>query len=228
MTLAERIKTAIDSRNLKQKEVAAACGAKPSSINNLLSGKSKSMSAEVAYGIAGATGVEIGWLIHGRGPMRPAYPKSIGVMEVAAPNVGTGHPVPHLNIHASMGGGAYVDPEHEVVRYIAVDLPALRRRVSFTSHNKLSFITGQGDSMLPTFSDGDPLLIDTGVREHNTDAVYALTLNGRLYVKTLQRRPDGALLMISDNRKYDAYVIRQDDEVEIHGRVLLAWNARRI
>ncbi len=66
------------------------------------------------------------------------------------------------------------------------------------------------------------------INEHPTDAVYVLTLNGRLYIKTLQRRPDGKLVMISDNRKYEPYTIGESDECVIHGRVIVAWNARKL
>lgn len=229
-TLAERIQAAMSDSGLKQADLASACGVKAASISQLLNGDTKTMAATTAYGIASATGVDIGWLIHGRGPMRPAYKRAPevfdGAMELAQAKGALS--VPRFNVAASMGSGSYIEPEQEIVQHLAVNVAALRRLVSFTSPVKLSFITGQGDSMEPTYRDGDALLVDTGVREHTTDAVYVLTLNGRLYVKTLQRRPDGTLLMISDNKKYDAYVIKPSDEAIIQGRVLLAWNARRL
>jgi phage repressor protein C with HTH and peptisase S24 domain len=74
------------------------------------------------------------------------------------------------------------------------------------------------------------LLVDRGVSEVKLDAVYVLSLHDELYIKRLQRRPDGALLMISDNDKYPPYVIENKDRdaFRVEGRVLLAWNARKL
>lgn len=136
--------------------------------------------------------------------------------------------VPVLDVHGSMGGGAFTQEAAGVLRQVTIDLTALKRMTSYTAATNLHWITGDGDSMEPTFKDGDPLLVDSGVNEHNADAVYALTLNGRLYVKTLQRRPDNKIVMISDNRKYEPYTIDEADDCTIHGRILVAWNARKL
>jgi len=84
--------------------------------------------------------------------------------------------------------------------------------------------------MRPTFDDGDLLLVDTGVADIKIDAVYVLALEDELYIKRLQRRPDGKYLMISDNKSYEPYVI--DNGVKqrfaVKGRVLFAWNGRRL
>ena len=100
----------------------------------------------------------------------------------------------------------------------------------YSSLDNLALITGLGDSMEGTFSDGDVLLVDRGVTEVKLDAVYVLSLHDELYIKRLQRRPDGSLLMISDNDKYPPYVIENGDRdaFKVEGRVLLAWNARKL
>lgn len=138
--------------------------------------------------------------------------------------------IPKLDLSASMGDGAHLPDHVEVVYSIAVSISELRRRVSFSSPSALRFLTGYGNSMEPTFRDGDLLLVDTGVSNVDIDAVYVLELNDALYIKTLQRRPDGSILMISDNKKYEPYLIRDADRDKfvVRGRVLLVWNAKHL
>lgn len=139
--------------------------------------------------------------------------------------------IPHLDVAAAMGSGlarpeTYVD----IIEQMTVSREWLRRNVSPSSPANLAVITGLGDSMEGTFNDGDLLLVDRGVSEVKIDAIYVLALNDELYIKRLQRRPDGTLLMLSDNPKYPPYEIRNGDLAKFHvlGRVLLAWNARRL
>lgn len=137
--------------------------------------------------------------------------------------------IPHFAVRASMGGGAEPAEHLEVVRQLGVNVADLRKSVGqISSPQNLSFITGKGDSMEPTYRDGDILLIDTGIRQHDLDAIYVLYLNDKMYIKTLQRQPDGSILMISDNPKYKPYEIKATDQVDVQGRVILAWNARRL
>lgn len=134
-------------------------------------------------------------------------------------------------IRASMGVGAtngssYVD----VFNGLSIDKTWLRQNVNYSNPVNLAIITGYGDSMAGTFDDGDVLLVDRGYTEIKIDAVYVLSLGNELYIKRLQRRPDGTILMISDNPKYPPYEIKNGDidTFRVEGRVLMAWNARKL
>ncbi len=129
-----------------------------------------------------------------------------------------------------MGTGRYAPDHVEVVHRLVVDPIQLQRKVGYTAKANLNFITGYGDSMEPTFSDGDVLLIDTGIFEVKIDAVYVLERGDEIFIKRLQRRPDGSLLMISDNKKYEPFTIQREKlaEYRVRGRVILAWNAMRL
>lgn len=134
-----------------------------------------------------------------------------------------------LDVVASMGDGALVDDHPQVVQAITVRLTELKKQASFTNPPNLSVITGRGDSMLPTFSDGDMLLVDQNVIEHKIDAVFAFTYDGEFYVKTLQRVPGRGVMAVSHNRTvYEPFRIEPDRPFTIHGRVVLAWNARKL
>ncbi|KPY33042.1 peptidase [Pseudomonas savastanoi pv. retacarpa] len=140
--------------------------------------------------------------------------------------------IPHLNVAASMGSGN-VPPESqiEVIKDITVHLDWLKTQgLAFSRIENLSIITGDGDSMDGTFRDGDSLLVDRGITEIRTDAVYVFTLDGDLYIKRLQRMAAGALRMISDNPLYPAIIIEGADLTKVHiqARVLLVWNAKKL
>lgn len=138
--------------------------------------------------------------------------------------------IERLDAGFSMGAGLAMQDRVEVVERMKVSANWLRRSVITTSPANLRLVTAYGDSMEDTFSDGDILLIDTGVTEIRIDAVYALELNGELYIKRLQRRPDGSVLMISDNKKYEPYLIDNGErhQFRVLGRVLLAWNSVKL
>lgn len=140
--------------------------------------------------------------------------------------------IPHLNVAASMGSGNVPPESHiEVIRDITVHLDWLKTQgLAFSRIENLAIITGDGDSMDGTFRDGDSLLVDRGITEIRTDAVYVFTLDGDLYIKRLQRMTGGSLRMISDNSLYPAIIIEGADLTKVHiqARVLLVWNAKKL
>ncbi|MBC3953154.1 MULTISPECIES: XRE family transcriptional regulator [Pseudomonas] len=139
--------------------------------------------------------------------------------------------IPHLNVAASMGYGLVPENQVEVIREMTVHLDWLKTQgVPYSSLENLAIITGDGDSMEGTFRDGDSLLVDRGITEVRTDAVYVFTLDGDLFIKRLQRLTGGALRMISDNPVYPPIMIDGADLEKIHiqARVLLVWNARKL
>lgn len=139
--------------------------------------------------------------------------------------------IPHLNVAASMGHGRVPEHQVEVIREMTVHLDWLKTQgVPYSSLENLAIITGDGDSMEGTFRDGDSLLVDRGISDIRTDAVYVFTLDGDLFIKRLQRMTGGALRMISDNPVYPPIIIEGADLEKIHiqARVLLVWNARKL
>ncbi|ABY97096.1 peptidase [Pseudomonas sp. SbB1] len=140
--------------------------------------------------------------------------------------------IPHLDIAASMGHGKAAPYMHiEVIRDMTVHLDWLRMQgLTFSKVDNLAIISGNGDSMTGTFADGDALLVDRGITEVKTDAIYVFTLDGDLYIKRLQRLTGGQLRMISDNPIYPPITIDLSmiDRMHIQARVLLAWNAKKL
>lgn len=222
-----RLKRAMRSARISAAEIAEARDVSVQGVHKWI--RTGQIATEHFPALAALTKTSIEYLM--TGIVRPGDSQ---VLEPAAPDYAPSPAsrdelvIPQLAVSGSMGTGNELVDHVDVVRRLSVSLPDLRKMVNFTAPANLAFITGLGDSMEGTFSDGDVLLIDTGVHEVAIDAVYAFHLNGKLFIKTLQRRRDGNLLMISDNKKYEPELLTKDDELEIKGRVIGAWPFKRL
>lgn len=137
-----------------------------------------------------------------------------------------------FDARASMGLGL-AEPEHDtVVDHLRLTRAWVRTHLpTISSLESLAVLTAYGDSMTPTFSDGDILLVDRGVYDIKVDAVYVLALNNELYIKRIQRRiTDGAVIVKSDNPLYDPVVVENGtrEGLRVLGRVVWAWNGRKL
>lgn len=139
--------------------------------------------------------------------------------------------IPYLNIEGSMGGGMVAPAHEEVVNTITLNRRWAADNLSLTNPGNLRLITGLGDSMKPTYMDGDILVVDTGINRVTVDAVYVMERDNELYIKRIERKVDGSLLVISDNReRHDPYPIDRNelDNIRICGRVVYVWNGKRL
>ncbi len=135
--------------------------------------------------------------------------------------------IPQYDIRAAMGHGQVPPDYNETVRNLIVREDVLREKgVTFTSLNALAVITGWGQSMEGTINDKDPVIVDRGVTEFIGDGIYVVTWHGLLYIKRLQMSDEDHFWLISDNEKHKDQQARIDD-VTIHAKVLLIWNARK-
>jgi len=139
--------------------------------------------------------------------------------------------IPQYDVRASMGAGQVLPSDYiDTIRRITVSSEfLLEQGVSYTKSGNLAVVTGFGESMNKTFSNGDPLIIDQGVTSVVTDGVYLFTLSGSLFVKRLQRLPSG-IRVISDNDSFTPFDVAASDpdNLIIHARVLLAWRSQRL
>lgn len=120
-------------------------------------------------------------------------------------------------------------PVEDAVSSMAVSKKWLHRHASFTSEDNLALVTGFGDAMSPVYEDGDLLLVDRGVQDVKLDGIYCIWLNDEFFVKRLQRRPGGGLVMCSERPSYESYTLNPArDRLIVLGRVVLVWNARRL
>jgi phage repressor protein C with HTH and peptisase S24 domain len=236
-TLGSRIKYYRDLAGLSQAALAAACGWKSQSRVGNYEKDTREPSLRDLAAIAKALRISISDLTeYSPDAVAKGAPASTPAPLYIVPKQSriTDRPgfieIPQLDVHGSMGSGAIRPDTVDVIQRMTVSMDFLRQSVTFSNATNLALITGIGDSMEGTFNDGDLLLVDRGVNEVKVDAVYVLSHDDELYIKRLQRRGDGTFSMISDNRRYDPIQITGKDleRFEVLGRVLLAWNARKL
>ena len=137
-----------------------------------------------------------------------------------------------FDARASMGLGVPRPETDTVVDHMRLTQQWVKTHLpSISSPDNLAVLSAYGDSMSPTFADGDILMVDRGITEIRLDAVYVLSLRGELYIKRIQRRiTDGAVIIKSDNPLYDPVVVEngERDGLEVLGRVVWAWNGRKM
>ncbi|MBI6918200.1 peptidase [Pseudomonas monteilii] len=217
---------------MSQKEFAEAHDLDASYLSQLLNGHRK-LGEKAALNLELKIGLTAGMLTSPPSES-PTHKAPDNVVQLSARTVKDKNFVliPHLDIAASMGHGKAAPYMHiEVIRDMTVHLDWLRMQgLTFSKVDNLAIISGNGDSMTGTFADGDALLVDRGITEVKTDAIYVFTLDGDLYIKRLQRLIGGQLRMISDNPIYPPITIDLSmiDRMHIQARVLLAWNSKKL
>lgn len=156
---------------------------------------------------------------------RPAEAAPVPVGKGRAPRRGLVS-VPRLEIGASAGPGAFAGDERPR-QHVAFEAEWLRGLVGGGLAD-LSIIQVAGDSMSPTLSNGDEILVDRGdAATRLRDGIYVLRMDDALLVKRLAINPAGPRLAVrSDNPAYPSWPDCAPDNVEIIGRVV--WAARRI
>lgn len=138
--------------------------------------------------------------------------------------------VPLLNVTAGMGANAQTPWSEEVVHRATISKEWLRQNTTATAYNRLAIVTGRGDSMRPTISHGDTLLVDTSSTAIKQDAIYVLSRDGDIYIKRVARNIDGTYDIISDNPAYEKRTIKDPlkEGLLILGRVLCVWKPDKV
>jgi phage repressor protein C with HTH and peptisase S24 domain len=136
--------------------------------------------------------------------------------------------IPQYDVRGAMGHGQLPADYNEAIRNLVVKEDVLREKgVTYTSAAALAMITGWGQSMEGTINDKDPVIVDRGVTEFVGEGVYVVTWHGLLYIKRLQMKDAEHFWLISDNKNNKDLEALVDD-VTIHAKVLLVWNARKL
>ena len=134
--------------------------------------------------------------------------------------------VPILDVEASAGHGALAEMEAKSAQF-GFD-PNWLRKLTASKSPSLSIIGVRGDSMEPTLSDGDDVLVDLGDNQARLrDGIYVLRMDDALAVKRIAIEPQGRKVsVVSDNPAYPTWNGLDRRTVNIVGRVL--WFGRKL
>lgn len=132
--------------------------------------------------------------------------------------------IPQFETGGAMGSGLLLRDQPGVIQSWHVNSEWIQKNIkSHTGAANLCIVTGFGDSMKGMFNSGDPLVVDRGVTSVDYDAVYFFRVGDEGFIKRLQRIPGEGLRVLSENKKYESWTIRDGMEFEVFGRVLKAW-----
>jgi phage repressor protein C with HTH and peptisase S24 domain len=130
------------------------------------------------------------------------------------------------DIYASAGHGNDIDHHEERKEPV----PFRKSWIQQLGYNpeRLAIIYASGDSMEPTISDNDVILILLSNGEAPRDGLHVLRLGDGLFVKRLQFDPLGIIHISSDNPAYKSTSISKEDREQLHiiGRVI--WIGKNI
>ena len=89
-------------------------------------------------------------------------------------------------------------------------------------------VFAKGDSMEPTITNNNSLLILTNIESTQDGGIYVIRQDDILLVKRVQRLLDGNLKLISDNAAYEPMVLTKDsfESLDVVGQVV--WIAKDI
>lgn len=209
-----------------QKQLSDACGGLPSpaQISQWVNrspysntGKPRVMGGGSARSMEEKLGLPIGWMD------QQASADEAVVHAVATPETRPGYVrFPLLEGFAGMGRGDYMGDYPETVEFVEVTREWAAQKLRGVPSDAVRVITGRGPSMRGMFNDGDPIFLDSRVKQFLGDAVYCFRWNGVVYIKKLQMVGKGQARILSANPDY-APVDAPMQELEIGGRAIAAW-----
>lgn len=120
------------------------------------------------------------------------------------------------DIRASAGGGAEVFDEN--FETITLDEKIMHNMVGM-GNTELEAIHVDGESMEPTLQDGSIVFVDRTQTDINKNGIFIASTTGGLFIKRIQKRPDGMIDLISDNSMYPPQAVPAD-EITIVGKVV--------
>ncbi len=120
-------------------------------------------------------------------------------------------------VSVSAGGGAFEGEDD----FEKLDLPDFFVNIIGGEDNlkNIEAINVTGDSMEPTLNNGNIIFIDRTKNDTAKDGIYAFVNENGLFVKRIQKRIDGSLDIISDNKEYPMQIANKND-ITILGKVV--------
>jgi phage repressor protein C with HTH and peptisase S24 domain len=150
--------------------------------------------------------VSINWVFYNQS-LESLYSKSLEIINIKY----------YSDIRASAGGGAENDIEEE--EYISIDSLLLDNLIPSYDIKHLEAIRVTGDSMEPTLSDSDIILLNRANNSVTKEGIYVLRSENGVLVKRVLALTNGELMIISDNSIYPPERVKANS-VEIIGKVI--------
>ncbi|MGD9861506.1 MAG: helix-turn-helix transcriptional regulator [Marinobacterium sp.] len=127
--------------------------------------------------------------------------------------------IPGYNVQVSTGHGAFPADE-KPSRKLAFRRKWLRYRG--LNEKDLVLVFARGDSMEPTISDNNTLMIDTSNTELSNGLIYVIRVNSHLVAKRVQTLTNRDIMLLSDNETYKPEVLKPEQlqDLAVIGKVV--------
>ena len=124
------------------------------------------------------------------------------------------------SVAVSAGGGAYESEDN----FESLEVPAYFINMLGGQENlkNIDAINVVGDSMEPTLNNDNIIFVDKTRNDAARDGIYAFTTVHGLFVKRIQKRVDGNLDIISDNKDYPSQILSAGD-IKVVGKVISSF-----
>ena len=125
-------------------------------------------------------------------------------------------------VSASAGGGA--EAQEEEMKELLLEGDFVHTLGGEKELRHIEAINVSGDSMEPTFSYNDIVFIHRNKTDIGRGGIFTLSTENGLLIKRIQKRIDGKIDIISDNKEYPIQVAHLD-EIKIIGKVVGRFGA---
>ncbi len=206
--IVEEIKTIISSdfkeKKVFDKDVAEVLGV--SQMNFATMKKRNKIPFTELLDFCALKSISINWMLYGQSP------------ESLLESTNRFYMIKYFNdVSASAGGGSDITSENieelEMPSYFIDKLGGEREL------NNVEAINVSGDSMEPTFSYNDIVFINRSKTDLGRGGIFTIRTEAGLFIKRVQKRIDGKIDIISDNKVYTTLTLDAND-VEVIGRVV--------
>ncbi|MBI5334717.1 MAG: LexA family transcriptional regulator [Burkholderiales bacterium] len=119
--------------------------------------------------------------------------------------------------HRGASGG---DERDALLGDVAFSVPFMVRR--FGGRHGYEMLYMRGDSMEPTLTEDDEIVIDTNIRRVDVSGIYAISIGDAIMIQRVQRNLDGSLIVMSDNQRYKPTTLARSEvgTLQIVGRMV--------
>lgn len=197
-----------------QSGLARALNKSPQVVKNW---ESRGVSKEGMISAERVIGCSALWIEDGRGQMLSAAESGYIRLEL-------------LDVDSASGSGIAAKDLPEILTRVDVLESWVRSTIGVGGDlSSVKLITSHGISMQGSIQNGDILFVDSSVRNYDADGLYVISRDGRMQVKRLQKKHNGVLAILSDNKEFEPEHLdaKEAEAVQICGRVLAAWTVKR-
>lgn len=211
----DRLKARMSAVGLNQRSLAVAAGLHEDRVRNILRGRSRNPRADTVDALAIALGVPATWLLGQTDTARP--PPLSGSVGESGGSMAT---IPELDARA--GGDALADDRERIADW---GFPVFWLvTIAGSGADDIRIIEVQGNSMEPSLSSGDKVVVDRQQKIPSPPGYFVLRDGHGTDIKQLEHIPNSnppCVAIKSVNRDYGAYEVASD-QISIVGRVVAA------